>query len=399
MKTSRHIVCVVYDPLIEKHLGTKPAQAFDWLYSFLHLKEGSGTIRDGRKWVKFTYKQLEEVSNALPNAYAWRRALEKLEKWGLVISEESEKKDGKWYAIHFFAVRALIGKEEFSNGFELDMVNQKTAKWMNDYHWEKQEEYDRRIAEKRALAEKLRESNERIKSEQDAQAEPSKMVSPPPEQDAQGGLSEMHRGTEQDAQICIYIESFDSFFDKKDDSTLPNGSGAPPPEPVRPDYLQAPESLKPAKDVFTAISRIACNGLAVSTETRRQISAVIATVQNTLTVKKENLVLDVATIEDYSIWRMLLDWKGEKNGFPSIKDFEAEFRFQFLAWYKSDTQRQKIEFVKSGWTDWRDRLYEGDYAAFRAEVQSALKPASPRGTQSPLHRNRPSSEVISIDDD
>ncbi len=376
MKTNRHIICVVYDPLIEKHLGTKPAQAFDWLYSLIHLREGAGTVRDGRRWVKFTYKQLEEASNALPNASAWRRALDKLEKWGLVISEESEKKDGKWYAIHFFAVRTLIGKEEFSNGYELDMKNQPTEKWITPHTAPTPKPTPRAIGE----------GNH--KSEQNEQTSLSKMHSPMSEQTAQGGLSKMHRGSEQNEQTSIYIDS-DSSFDSKEDSTSPSGDGA-----------DAPEPLKPAKDIFSAIARIACNGLAVTTETRRAISAAIATVQNTLTVKKENLVLDVSTIEDYSIWRMLLDWKGDKNGFPSIRDFETEFRFQFLAWYKSDVQRQKIEFIKSQWGDWRDRLYEGDYAAFRAEIQATFKQATPRGTtKSPLsNTGRKPPEVIPIDD-
>lgn len=370
MKTSRHIVCVVYDPLIEKHLGTKPAQAFDWLYSFLHLKEGSGTIRDGRKWVKFTYKQLEEVSNALPNAYAWRRALEKLEKWGLVISEESEKKDGKWYAIHFIAVWALIGKEEFSNGYELDMVNQKTAKWMNDYHWEKEQE--RKRAEQMALAEKLKESNERIKAEQDEQAELSKIDSPMPEQDEQAGLSKIHRGVEQDAQTSIYIESFDSSFDSKDDSSSANADGASAEtSPIKEIILEKNELPAPT-NVFQAVARIIYPSLVLDEEMRKTVQRVIYQIQNTQVYvgqgKREKPLLDPIIVEDYGIWRMLISDTG-RSGFPSVQEFLDEFRFQFFKWYWTPSNRAPIEQIKAEFKEWRTRLFVGDYGEFRKDVQ------------------------------
>lgn len=366
MKTNRHIICVVYDPLIEKNLGTKPAQAFDWLYSFIHLREAAGTMRDGRKWVKFTYKQLEECSNALPNAYAWRRALEKLEKWGLVISEESEKKDGKWYAINFFAVRALIGHAEFGNGYELDMKNQQTPNWITPYVKPEPKQVE-------PLSETL------APSEQNEQAEL--------EQDAQPPLSNLSRPHEQDAQTSIY--RIDSSFDTKD-STSPNGDGVTADLPSSEEFeLEAP------KNVFQAIGRILYPGLVLDEDMRKTIQRVIGTIQNTQIYvgagKKEKPLLDPQIVEDYGIWRMLISESGV-SGFPAVQEFLDEFRFQFFKWYWTASNRTPLQQIKSEFSDWRTRLYTGDYVAFRRDVQARVMrtavPTRPTGGKggSPLAR-------------
>lgn len=364
MKTNRHIICIVYDPLLKDLLGIKTAQAFDWLYSFLHLAEKpTGMIRDGRKWGLFTYKQLAEASNALPNAYAWQRALAKLEEVGLVISEmDIQNNGGKYYAIHFARVLEVIGEDDFNLGYGLDMLEQKNRQPLWLEKWEPVEE----------------------ESKQGAKAGQSK-------QSAEGGLGKLLRGSQQNAEPPIYIDSDSKDSIKGIDSTPSNEGDTKPSNVVKEEPVKEAE-IEKAKDVFMAISRIACYGLAVSAETRKLVAGAIAKIENTQTAKKESLVLDVEVVEDYSIWRMLIDWKG-KNGFPMIGDFEKEFRYQFLGWYSSEENRKKLALVKEFFPEWRVRLFDGDYAAFREEVQDALKrgqgtPPTTRGggSKSPITR-------------
>jgi hypothetical protein len=182
-----------------------------------------------------------------------------------------------------------------------------------------------------------------------------------------------------------YIYESDSLRDSlKEDSketdsedsktTLPNGNGAKAPAqaPIFDDLLDAapPKEVLPATTPFAAISRITHHGLKITDEDRTAILEAIGKLQNLETAQKEKLILDPDLIEDYAVWRMLLFWRG-RDGFPNIWIFENEFRYEFvLNWYNSATNRKQINWIKDKFPDWRTRLFEGDYAEFREEVQA-----------------------------
>lgn len=125
-------VCIVYHQPIADWVGLKPARAFDWLYSFLHLAEKkNGVVYEGRRWGAFTYGQLVELSDALPNRDAWKNALSTLVKEELIL-EDHAPGIGKYYCVNFHKIKTKLG-DNFA-GYEQDMQRQADSleNWLSE---------------------------------------------------------------------------------------------------------------------------------------------------------------------------------------------------------------------------------------------------------------------------
>lgn len=378
------MVCVVYDTLIAAKVGVKTAQAFDWLYSFLHLNESrTGEIWDGRKWGAFTYKQLADKSNALPNEHAWKRALAELQEEGLIFTD-TVKGLGKYYAINFAKVREIVGEKRFEDGYEKDLEKQiqEIPKWMDET----------------PPLPRPKEENRKKKTT----TPQSKTLSPNPEQSTPTTQSKTlrlprakHSDTQSKTLRPAYIYRIDSSsIRKRINSTLPNGSGVAADLPIV-EEKKISEELPPPADTFSAIARTIYPGLVLDEDMRKTVARVIRQIQQTQIYvgkgQREKPLLDPMLIEDYGIWRMLISDTG-RNGFPSVQEFIDEFRFQFFKWYWTPSNRAPIERIKAEFSDWRTRLYTGDYVQFRRDVQARVMrtaiPTRPTGGKggSPLAR-------------
>lgn len=339
MKSARAaMICVVYDSNLAKHVGKKNAQALDWLYAFLHLADKNmGELHDGRRWGAFTYAQLAELSNALPNAAAWKRALTELAATGLIFVERVVGV-GNYYTINFAKVRELVGEDAF-RGYAIDIEKKQDdiPNWLSPH--------PPRPRAKRADH---------------------------PAQNAPTTQRNLPRPPAQNAPTPIYKEidsSFDSSIDK--DSSSSDEDGADRTADVQSDDEEF--VLSEPADVFTAICRVVFSGFVIDAQMRKEALALISQIQNTQIYvganQREKPHLDPQIIEDYCIWRMLIQDSG-RNGFPAKQEFLDEFRFSFFKMYWFEKNRKPIEAIKAEYPNWRTRLFTDDYAAFRAEVQA-----------------------------
>jgi hypothetical protein len=335
----------VHDRDLARAIGMNEAIVFEWLWFFLHSKridDPNGRVKYGRRWARFSYETLYLQSDLLDSQRTLIRTVNKLEKLGLIIAMQS--RDGKDYAIHFARLHEIVGLEHYQQ-----YVEESNIDGLDDW--------DLTFEAIPKVRQPLRQTSQNGQSQASQNGYPQYSPGSPNTVDT---LTDLATQTNQNGQPPIYEESITlSITDSSKDSTttLPNGNGAEAPAPAR---------------IFAAISRITHHGLKVTAEDRTAILATVGKLQNLETAQKEKLVLDTHLIEDYALWRMLLFWRG-KDGFPNLTIFENEFRYDFaLNWYDSATNRKQLDWIKRDFPDWRTRLFEGDYAAFREEVQAYI---------------------------
>ena len=317
-------VCIVYDEQIADLVGLKSAQAFEWLYSFLHLsKKRNGEVYAGRRWGAFTYNQLADLSDALPNAHAWRRALAHLEEKKLIYRDHAPGL-GNYYAINFHELRKKLAAG--FTGYQLDMDTQ-----IHDLpNWDSPTPPVSRPRRVR-------------KSEQNAQTHP--------EQSAQTTLSAAHRPPEHHAQTPIY--RFDSSLDSSDDKSST-------------DVDEASLTIDPPKSPYQGIYRM--SQAFMPDFDRERIGSMLGIIQNG---QKDTLVVDAATTDLFAVYYMLHKrgalWK---ERFPEDEgEFIAAFR-NYLRWQESDSHQRELKAICDQFPNWRTRLFVGDYTALQAEVKA-----------------------------
>lgn len=171
-------------------------------------------------------------------------------------------------------------------------------------------------------------------------------------------------------RVGLYIRNIEEgFIEEEKDSTVSD-------ETVGDAHLDEDDfQIDEPKTVFAAMARTAYRGLVCDEAMKKTVLAAIGKVQNAK-VRTGNgsgtVVLDVETVEDYAIWRVLLQWKWHGR-FPTIGNLENELRYEFLPWYASETHRNSLQNFKQRYPDWRQRLFVGDYVAFHQEVQDDMQ--------------------------
>lgn len=369
-----------YDRDLKNLIGLNEAIGFGWFLNFLHSNRTSkpnGRVKDGRRWARFSYETLHLQSDLFDSQKTLTRTINNLEKLGLIVGIPCG--NGKDYTVHFHRLREIVGETHYA--LYVDAIN---VDGLDDWDL---------ILDIKKKERKKREITQNGQSETSQNGE-SEAVQEYPETTI--GLPNMDNQITQNGQSPIYKESIIlSIIDStttssnEDDATASDLSE------------EKPVEFLPAKDNFTAIGRVAFYDIKISEENRKEILAAIGKLQNLTNANNEKTVLEPAIIEDYTLWRMLLDWRG-KNGFPNIHEFENEFRYKFVSnWYSSPTNQKQLDYLKEHYPDWRTRLFKGDYQAFRAEVQAEIsrlqevkKERQQGKRQSPFTRQGRASTVV-----
>jgi len=151
-------------------------------------------------------------------------------------------------------------------------------------------------------------------------------------------------------------------------------------EGAAPSEISPAETFEKPANTFLAVAQIAYHGFAIDKDIRKEIGTALAKINNTRRRGMQVLV-DVELMEDYAVWRMLVDKKGWQ-GFPTAEAFAREFSYEFLAWYESQTNKQTLQRIKQQFPSWRQDLFarDSDYVAFRKTVQDALYPKKTKGS-------------------
>lgn len=132
------------------------------------------------------------------------------------------------------------------------------------------------------------------------------------------------------------------------------------------------EAIQAAAAPFEAIGRVRFPGLKYGADERKEILAIIGMMKKVRIWTGEFLDPDAQTIEDYTLWRVCIDWRGNDGIFPAGSMFKS-FKDNFLPWYKDDSARDILAALQRQYPDWRDRVFSGDTMAFRVEAMSWLK--------------------------
>lgn len=146
-------------------------------------------------------------------------------------------------------------------------------------------------------------------------------------------------------------------------TTLPssNEDGAPaPPTSV--------ETLEPARSPLVALARVVFPGFKLTKDRRSQIFKQTGMI-NALEMYGGPVILDTTTCEQFSLWRMVINWRGEKNGWPDVSHLYDQMQ-EFIGWIRSETNQRKLEKIIETFPDWRTRLFIGDYMTFIADVKA-----------------------------
>jgi hypothetical protein len=103
-------ICLVTHPEIALTLGKSEAIFLQQLHYWLTSDNEIGTTLDGKRWIYNSYKSWTQNLRIYSESTI-RRAISKLEKMGIVLTQNLNKKRSdhtKWYTINYDALKSLI---------------------------------------------------------------------------------------------------------------------------------------------------------------------------------------------------------------------------------------------------------------------------------------------------
>jgi len=103
-------ICLVTHPEVALALGKSEAIFLQQLHYWISTNNKMGTILDGKRWIYNSYKSWAENLRIYSESTI-RRAVSKLEKMGILLSQNLNKKRSdqtKWYTINYDVLKNLI---------------------------------------------------------------------------------------------------------------------------------------------------------------------------------------------------------------------------------------------------------------------------------------------------
>ncbi len=103
-------ICLITHPEVALTLGKSEAIFLQQLHYWLTTDSEMGTMLDGQRWIYNSYKSWTENLRIYSESTI-RRAINKLEKLGIILSKNLNKKRSdhtKWYTINYGALKNLI---------------------------------------------------------------------------------------------------------------------------------------------------------------------------------------------------------------------------------------------------------------------------------------------------
>ncbi len=103
-------VCLITHPEVALTLGKSEAIFLQQLHYWLTTDNEMGTILDGKRWIYNSYRSWTENLRIYSESTI-RRAITKLEKLGIILTQNLNKKRSdhtKWYTINYEALKNLI---------------------------------------------------------------------------------------------------------------------------------------------------------------------------------------------------------------------------------------------------------------------------------------------------
>jgi hypothetical protein len=103
-------ICLITHPEVALSLGKSEAIFLQQLHYWLTTDSEIGTVLDGQRWIYNSYKSWVENLRIYSESTI-RRAVHKLEKMGIILTRNLNKKQSdhtKWYTINYDALKKLI---------------------------------------------------------------------------------------------------------------------------------------------------------------------------------------------------------------------------------------------------------------------------------------------------
>ncbi len=375
-------ICI--DSTLAAEFGLRNAVVFEKVWWLIHKSEKStAALLDSKWWSEFSYERLhgffkaKSGKNYLGSVRTLRRAVDELVAANLLYRKQTG--DGVRLAINFDGLNTLIGDVRRYLCVPPNMPTENITEGESVQMW----------------TVTVTQGDSPEMDIQDVQI-------------GTDGLTESGQSDspQVDTPYIYDSESLNESFDEE--KTLPpaDADGAKIAPANEPEKMTEEVILEKPSSKMIAVTRVAFSGAVVTEEIKKQALSAIGRIENTQVYMGNERVkplLDVETIEDYALWRMLLNETGE-SGFPNLEDFVNELRFTFLKWYRLDGNRSKLTQIKQQFPGWRTMLFAGDYQAFRAKVQSQnsqVKPAqstkpkkAPQAWQNLPYGETPTTETI-----
>jgi hypothetical protein len=103
-------ICLITQPEIAITIGRSEAIFLQQLHYWLTTDNDIGHIFDGQKWIYNSYKSWAKNIRIF-SEYTIRRAVSKLERMGIILTKNMNKKKSdhtKWYTINYIGLKELI---------------------------------------------------------------------------------------------------------------------------------------------------------------------------------------------------------------------------------------------------------------------------------------------------
>lgn len=277
-KSNRLLAC--YDRNLAVVIGLEEAILFEWFWNFLHSKDNprpNGKVLLGRRWARFSYDLLHKKSMLFDSKRKLMRAVTRLQEVGLVITKQT--RDGKYYAVHFAGLKALVAPVQYTLYAEESQVDG-LDDW--DLTWVKPEVKADGETDQKAI----------VKTNQNGQSRVAKNGS-------QG---------DQNAHPPIYIESIiDSIIEDSKESTA-NAVVASDPIPEENEPLKEVVIIEEPTDnqvMWGKWAELSYGDRRDFTKSERDLIG--AAVQTAIRLHRESVVLEALKTHRFQAWLILRD--------------------------------------------------------------------------------------------